>query len=105
VTFEGSYNVSPALSPDGRWMAYIARSGGSYRLHVMDLSSGQISALTNTDDDASPSFAPNSRLIVYATKLGGQGALMTATVDGKIKARLGEQSGDVREPAWGPYQR
>ncbi|MDR0458546.1 MAG: Tol-Pal system beta propeller repeat protein TolB [Burkholderiaceae bacterium] len=105
VTFEGNYNVSPALSPDGRWMAYITRSGGDYQLRVMDLSSGQINALTNTADDASPSFAPNSRLIVYTTKQGGRGALMTTTVDGKIKAQLAIPSSDVREPAWGPYQR
>jgi TolB protein len=105
VTFQGNYNVSPALSPDGRWMAYISRSSGNYQLHIMDLSSGQISALTDTTDDASPSFAPNSRLIVYATRQGGRGLLMTTTVDGKIKARLSMPSGDVREPAWGPYQR
>jgi TolB protein len=105
VTFQGNYNVSPALSPDGRWMAYIARSGGSYRLQLMDLSSGQVSALTDTSDDASPSFAPNSRLIVYATKQGGQGALMTTTLDGQTRVRLAAPAGDVREPAWGPYQR
>jgi TolB protein len=105
VTFEGGYNVSPALSPDGRWMAYISRNGGGYRLQVMNLSSGQVSALTDTTDDASPSFAPNSRLIVYATQQGGRGLLMTTTVDGKIKARLTGPSGDIREPAWGPYQR
>jgi TolB protein len=105
VTFEGSYNVSPALSPDGRWMAYISRNGGSYRLHVMDLSSGQVNALTDTSDDASPSFAPNSRLIVYATKQDGQGVLMTSTVDGQTRVRLAVSPGDVREPAWGPYQR
>ncbi|MDR2991481.1 MAG: Tol-Pal system beta propeller repeat protein TolB [Burkholderiaceae bacterium] len=105
VTFEGNYNVSPTLSPDGRWMAYIARSGGNYQLHLMNLSTGQITALTETADDASPSFAPNSRLIVYATKQGGQGILMTTTIDGKIKARLAVSSGNVREPSWGPYQR
>ncbi|MDR0274199.1 MAG: Tol-Pal system beta propeller repeat protein TolB [Burkholderiaceae bacterium] len=105
VTFEGNYNVSPALSPDGRWMAYIARSGGSYRLQLMDLSSSQVSALTDTSDDASPSFAPNSRLIVYATKQGGQGALMTTTLDGQTRVGLAAPAGDVREPAWGPYQR
>jgi hypothetical protein len=49
-----------------------------------------------------PSFAPNSRLIVYATRQGGREALMTTTLDGKIKARLAGQGGDIREPSWGP---
>jgi TolB protein len=30
---------------------------------------------------------------------------MTTTLDGKIKARLAGQSGDIREPSWGPYPR
>jgi TolB protein len=36
--------------------------------------------------------------------LQGREALMTTTLDGKIKARLSGQSGDIREPAWGPYR-
>ena len=51
-----------------------------------------------------PSFAPNSRLLVYATQQQGREALMTTTLDGKIKARLAGQSGDLREPDWGPFQ-
>ena len=55
--------------------------------------------------DEKPSFAPNSKLIVYATRLGGREALMTTTLDGKIKARLAGQAGDIREPDWGPFQK
>ncbi|MBS0499520.1 MAG: Tol-Pal system protein TolB [Burkholderiaceae bacterium] len=105
VTFGGNYNVSPNISPDGRWMAYIARTGGAFKLNVMDLASGTSTAITDTGDDESPSFAPNSKLIVYATRQGGREALMTTTVDGKIKARLAGQGGDLREPTWGPFTR
>lgn len=104
VTFNGSYNISPAPSPDGRWLAYVSRIGGAFRLHVMELASGTVTALTETSADESPSFSPNSRLIVYATQLQGREALMTTTVDGRIKARLAGQGGDIREPAWGPFQ-
>ena len=102
VTFNGSYNISPAPSPDGRWLAYVSRVGGQFKLHVMDLASGQVSAITDTSADERPSFAPNSRLIVYATVAQGREALMTSTVDGRIKARLAGQGGDIREPAWSP---
>jgi len=104
VTFSGGYNVSPAISPDGRWLAYITRTGG-YKLQVMELASGNVTSVTDTADDENPSFAPNGRLIVYATRQGGREALMTTTLDGKIKARLTGQGGDIREPSWGPYQR
>jgi TolB protein len=102
VTFQGSYNISPAPSPDGRWLAYVSRIGGQFKLHVMDLGSGQSMAITDTSADERPSFAPNSRLIVYATIAQGREALMTTTIDGRIKARLAGQGGDIREPDWAP---
>jgi len=105
VTFSGSYNISPALSPDGRWMAYVSRISGAFKLHVMELSSGTANAITDTTADERPSFSPNSRMVIYATQQQGKEALMTTTLDGKIKARLAGQTGDIREPNWGPFQK
>lgn len=105
VTFTGNYNISPAVSPDGRWLAYISRVGGAFKLHVMELAGGAITQITDTSADERPSFAPNSRLIVYATQQQGREALMTTTLDGKIKARLAGAGGDIREPDWGPFSR
>jgi TolB protein len=105
VTFSGTYNISPALSADGRWLAFISRVSGAFKLHVMDLASGVANAITDTTADESPSFSPNSRLLIYATQQQGREALMTTTVDGKIKARLAGQNGDIREPDWGPMQK
>ena len=102
VTFSGNYNISPTLSPDGKWLAYISRAGGGYKLFAMDLSTGATNAITDTNADEKPSFAANSKLIVYATKLQGREALMTTTVDGRVKAKLGGVGGDIREPAWAP---
>lgn len=105
VTFTGTYNISPSLSPDGKWLAYISRVSGAFKLHVMDLATGSTTAITDTVADENPSFSPNGRLIIYATQQQGREALMTTTVDGKIKARLAGQSGDIREPDWGPMQK
>ncbi|MCD6076311.1 MAG: tolB [Ramlibacter sp.] len=105
VTFTGSYNISPALSPDNRWLAYISRINGAFKLQVMELASGNAQSVTDTTADESPSFAPNGRLIIYASRQGGSEALMTTTLDGKIKARLPGKGGDIREPDWGPFQR
>ena len=105
VTFNGNYNISPAISPDGRWLTYISRIGGAFKLHVMDIASGNVAVITDTSRDERPSFAPNSRLIVYATQQDGREALMTTTLDGRIKARLSGQGGDLREPNWGPFSK
>ena len=105
VTFTGTYNISPSLSPDGRWLAYISRVSGAFKLHVMELASGAVNSISDTSADENPSFSPNSRLIIYATQQQGREALMTTTIDGKIKARLAGQNGDIREPDWGPIQK
>jgi TolB protein len=105
VTFSGNHNISPALSPDGKWLAYISRAGGGFKLYALDLASGTANAITDTNADERPSFAANSKLIVYATKLQGREALMTTTVDGRVKAKLGGVPGDIREPAWAPFEK
>ena len=103
MTFTGSYNISPALSPDGRWLAYISRVNGAFKLHTLEFSSGTVNAITDSVADEHPSFSPNSRLILFATVQQGRDALMTTTLDGRIKARLAAPTGNVREPGWGPF--
>ena len=103
VTFDGTYNVTPRISPDGKSMAFISRREGSFRLAVMDLSSKQVQMLTDSHKDESPSFAPNGRMILIATEMGGRGVLSAVSVDGRVKQRLSVAAGDVREPAWGPF--
>jgi TolB protein len=103
VTYKGDYNISPRLSPDGKTLAYIARRGGRFQLCTLDLASGQELQLTDSAKDESPSFAPNNRLILYATDVGGRGVLAVTSPDGRVKQRITTTGGDVREPTWGPF--
>jgi TolB protein len=105
VTFNGSYNISPAISPDGRWMAFVSRNGGQFKVHVMDLTTGLVSPISDTTSDERPSFAPNSKMLIYATIVQGRESLVTSTLDGRVKARLAGQNGDIREPGWGPMRK
>jgi TolB protein len=103
ITFEGQYNVTPRPSPDGKSLAYISRPNGSFQLTVMDLATRQTQILTDSAKDESPSYAPNSRMILYATEIGGRGVLAAVSADGRVKQKLSVQAADVREPAWGPF--
>src|SRR5918999_5595630 len=104
VTFEGSYNVSPRPSPDGRTLAYITRNSGRFQVALQDLANKQVQIITDSDRDESPSFAPNGRMILLATVIGGRGMLSAVSADGRFKQRLSAATGgDVREPAWGPF--
>jgi TolB protein len=102
VTFEGAYNVSPRFSPDGKSLAMIRNDGGKFRVALQDLTTGQVQLLSDGSQDESPSFAPNGRVLLYATRSNGHGALAAVSADGRVKQRLNESGGDIREPAWGP---
>ena len=105
VTFEGSYNARPRLSPDGSRLAMVHLDRGNYRIAVMDLERRDLLVLSAGRQDESPSFAPNSDTLIYATRQGRDGVLESVTADGLIRQRLASGKGDVREPVWSPFQR
>lgn len=105
VTFEGSYNARPRLSPDGEKLAMVHLINGNYRIAVMDVRRKDVLVLSGGSQDESPSFAPNSDTLIYATRPGRNGVLESVTADGLIRQRLASGDGDVREPVWSPFQR
>ena len=102
ITFEGSYNVSPRHSPDGKGFTFIQRNGARFNVATQDFATRQVQVLTDGAVDESPTFAPNGRMILYATEVKGRGILSAVSSDGRVKQRLTSSAGDVREPAWGP---
>ena len=72
-------------------------------MHVLDLATSQETVLTKTSLDESPSFAPNGRMLLYATEVGRRGILAWVSVDGQASANLPDLKGNVREPTWGPF--
>ena len=102
VSFKHAYATSPRLSPDGKYLAYIARSGG-FRLQLMDLRSGEVMALTQTNYDETPTFAANGKFLLYATRVNGRQVLAAVSTDGQVKQILSIPGSVVREPAWGPF--
>ncbi len=102
LTFDGSYNVSPRYAPDGKSFVFIQRASGRFNVALQDFVSRQMQSLTENGIDESPSFAPNGRIILYATEVRGHGILAAVSSDGRVRQRFSADAGDVREPAWGP---
>jgi TolB protein len=105
ITFEGSYNARPRLSADGTKLAMVHNDRGNYRIAVLDMERDELLVLSTGAQDESPSFAPNSDTLIYATRQGREGVLETVSADGLIRQRLASGGGDVREPVWSPFQR
>ena len=105
VTYEGSYNARPRLSPSGDRLAMVTLDRGNYRIAVQDLDDGDFLVLSTGWQDESPSFAPNSDSLIYATRQGSDGVLEMVSADGLVRQRLGSGNGDIREPVWSPFPR
>ncbi len=105
ITFEGSYNARPRLSPDGKRLAVVHNDRGNFRIGVMDLDKKNLLIVSRGRQDESPSFAPNSDSLIYATRQGRNGVLETVSADGLIRQKMASGSGDVREPVWSPFPR
>jgi len=105
ITFEGSYNARPRLSPDGTRLAVVHNDRGNFRIAVMNLTDKNLLVLSTGRQDESPSFAPNSDILIYATRQGRDGVLETVSADGLIRQKMASGRGDVREPVWSPFPR
>jgi len=103
LTFEGKYNARASITADGKLVAMIHRVDGDFRVAVLDRETGNLRVLTDGKLDESPSFAPNGSMIIYASTSGTRGVLKAVSVDGRVHQRFTAQEGDVREPAWSPF--
>lgn len=104
VTYDGAYNASPDISPDGNYLTMVHRSGNGFSIAVQDLRNDALNVLTEGGQDESPSFAPNGRMILYATQNKGHAVLAAVSRDGRVHQRLSESETVVREPAWSPFR-
>jgi len=106
LTFEGHYNARARLAQDGRFLVLVhqAEKGAPFHIASLDLLRGLLQILTSdTYLDESPSVSPNGVMVMYAAKHNKRSILAAVSVDGDVKLLFPSKTGDVREPAWGPY--
>jgi TolB protein len=100
LTFEGDYNISPRISPDGRLLAYIARRDNRFMLAVLDLTNGTEKVLSEIGREEAPSFAPNGKHFVVASVVKGRGILQLVSLDGNVRRVLDIPGNELREPTF-----
>ena len=101
MTFGDGINFSPRHSPDGKSFVFAHLSNGKFYVATQDFQTGQMTIVTEGGWEKKPSFAPNGKLILFASEARGRGILATVSSDGRVKQHMFTQSGDAREPVWG----
>ena len=104
MTFGDGNNYSPRYSPDGKSFVYTHFISGKFFIATQDFQTGQVETLTSGGWEKKPSFAPNGKLILFASEARGRGILATVSSDGRVQQHMFTDSGDAREPVWGPHQ-
>ncbi len=103
MTFEGNYNARASFTPDMKNIVMLHRDDRNFNIGVQNVGGGAIASLTFSGLDESPSVSPNSKLVLYATRVQDKGVLGIVSIDGRIRMKLPAKEGDVQEPAWSPY--
>lgn len=100
---------TPALSPDGRRLAFASNRGGFWDLYLMDLTSGEIEQLTDTPEyDASPTFSPDGQWLAYESYISTEDGSANLEIfilplaEGGAPIQLTDHPGADFGPAWSP---
>lgn len=102
MTFGEGANYSPRYRPDGNSFVFAHRENGTFYIATQDFQTGQMGLITGGGWDKKPSYAPNGKLVLFASEARGRGILATVSSDGRVRQHMFTQSGDAREPVWGP---
>jgi TolB protein len=103
MTFGEGNNFSPRYNPDGKGFVFTHFVNGKFQISTQDFQTGQMDILTAGGWEKNPSFAPNGKLILFASEARDRGILATVSSDGRVQQHMFTQTGDAREPVWGPH--
>jgi len=89
----------PAISPDGRLLAYASDESGQYEVYIRDFPSGSQSKQVSTAGGQTPAWSPDGRELFFMRQVEGDMALMVVTRD----ATEGTRTEPPRELFRGPF--
>jgi TolB protein len=86
---EGSLNVSPTFSPDGRRVAFARALGANIEIFVCQRDGSGVRRLTNSPGiDTNPAWSPNGQEIAFTSSRAGSPQLYVMDVEGANVRRV-----------------
>jgi TolB protein len=100
---KGRYST-PVWSPDGKWIAFTKSNAGKFSVGVMKPDGSGERILTEGFHNEGPTWAPNSRVLMFFREQGGEGGgarLFSVDVTGYNEQPVATPS-FASDPAWSP---
>ncbi len=104
ISFGNGRYSTPVWSPDGKWIAFTKSAGGKFSVGVMKPDGSGERILTEGFHNEGPTWAPNSRVIMFFREGGGENGgshLFSVDVSGYNEQPV-TTPGFASDPAWSP---
>ncbi|HEY1663495.1 MAG TPA: hypothetical protein VGI03_13840 [Verrucomicrobiae bacterium] len=96
-------NTKASMSPDGSHVAMILSRSGNPEVWICDADGSNFKRMTSDTEDSSPCWSPDSRWILFATKINGRRTLAKVPVEGGSVQRVPTTGAlNPTEPDWSP---
>src|SRR5690606_27107176 len=94
---------SAAFSPDGRYLAFSAQTGGRDALYIYDLRRNKVHKKLTFELNAimSPTWSPDGKSIAFSGIDGGLSDLFITDLDGRLTRLTHDRHADLF-PSWSP---
>jgi TolB protein len=100
---EGDLNASPALSPDGRHVAFARALGANIEIFTADRDGSNVRRLTNSGGiDTNPAWSPSGQEIAFTSSRAGSPQIYVMDVEGSNVRRVTFQGEYNDGAAWSP---
>ncbi|MCK5287318.1 MAG: PD40 domain-containing protein, partial [Thermodesulfovibrionia bacterium] len=103
LTFEGSYNTSPAWSPDGQWITFVGRKNGKSQIFMIQSDGVDLRQITEEGNNENPAFSPDGMFMAFDSDRDGNKGIYLMNINGGIQKRITPKNIKAMNPRWSPY--
>ncbi len=103
LTHDNSINLSPAWSPDGKWVAYTSFKRGEADLYLLEVATGIEKVLSKRKGaEISPSWSPDGTQLAFSYSLNGNSDIYIKDLITGYTKRITRNPAIDTSPAWSP---
>ena len=106
ITFHDSLSLSPALSPDGKWLAYVSYAEGKPDLYIKNLLTNQGVIVNKTGINISPAWRPDQMPdrseLAASLSFSGDAEIYLLSVKGEVIKKLTNSLNIDVSPSFSP---